>query len=81
MSDRRATHDNTGQAVRGVAVPLQLLRHGDEHTRGQRHVEHTVLLLSLPTLLDLLKVLVEVYERVVLVVLARHVSAQLAELL
>ena len=76
-----ATHNNTGKTTLGVAVALQLLGHGDENTRGQRHVEDAVVLLAaLATLLDLLEVLVEVDKRLVLVVLTGDVGAQLAEL-
>lgn len=75
------THNDAGEAALGVAVALQLFRHGNENTRRQRHIEDTVLLLALTALLDLLEVLVEVDERLILVVLARDVGAQLAELI
>lgn len=75
------THNDAGEAALRVTVALQLLRHGDEDTRRQRHVEDTVLLFALATLLDFLEVLVEVDERLILVILARHVGAQLAELI
>lgn len=72
-----ATHNNTGNAVLGVAVSLQLIRHGNEDARRQRHVEDSVLFLM--ALLDVLEVLGEVDERVILVILAADVGAQLAE--
>lgn len=72
-----ATHDNTGNAVLRVAVSLQLIGDGDEDARGQSHVEDPVLFL-LP-LLNLLKVLCKVDERLILVVLSGDVGAELAE--
>lgn len=76
----RSTHNNTGQALLGVAVALQLLRDGNEDTGGQGHVENPVGLLSLAAGLNLLEVLVKVDERVILVVLAGDVGAEGAEL-
>ena len=75
-----STHNNTGQALLGVAVTLQLLRDGNEDTGGQSHVENAVGLLSLAAGLNLLKVLVKVDERVILIVLAGNVGAEGAEL-
>lgn len=77
----QVTHDNASKTRLGVAVALQLLGHGDEDTGGKRHVEDTILLLGLAALFHLLKVLVEVDERVILVVLAGNVRTQLAELI
>ena len=76
-SSNEATYDNTGNAVLGIAVSLQLIRNGDEDARRQSHVEDSVLFL-LP-LLDILKVLRKVLERFVLVILPRDVGAELAE--
>jgi hypothetical protein len=72
-----ATHNDTGDAVLRVAVSLQLIRHGSEDAGGQSHVKDSVLLLLTP--LDALKVLSEVDEGVILVVLTRDVGAQFAE--
>lgn len=71
------THDDTSKAIPRIAVALQLLRDGDENTGGQSHVEDPVLLLL--TLLDLIKVLVEVDKGFILVILARDVGAVFAE--
>ena len=76
---RRATYDNTGKTILGVAVALQLIGDGDEDAGGKSHVEDSVLLLL--TLLDLIEVLVEVDEGLILVVLTGDVCAQLAEVL
>lgn len=73
----KATYDDTGETVLGVAVALQLVGDGDENTGGQSHVEDSVLLLL--ALLDLIEVVVEVDERVVLVILTGDVGAELAE--
>jgi hypothetical protein len=77
----RLLDDDPSQAILGVTVALQLLRNDGENTRGQCHVEDAVLLLALPILLDIHDVLLQVDERVILVVLAGHICAQLAELL
>lgn len=74
-----ATYDNTGQTVLGVAVALQLIGDGNEDTGGQSHVEDAVLLLL--ALFDLVEMLVEVDERIILVVLTGDVGAHLAEVL
>lgn len=82
MRDRhrkRATYDDTGQPIFGVAVALQLIGDGDEDTGRESHVEDPVLLLL--ALLDLIEVLVEVDEGLILVVLTGDVGAQLAEVL
>lgn len=73
----KATYDDTGETVLRVAVALQLVGDGDENTGGQSHVEDSVLLLL--ALLDLIEVVVEVDERVVLVILTGNVGAELAE--
>lgn len=71
------TYDNTSNAVLGVAVALELVGNGGENARGEGHVVDSVLLLL--ALLNLLEVLVEVDERVILVVLTGDVGAELAE--
>jgi hypothetical protein len=73
------THDDTGHTALGIAVPLQVLRDGDEDTGWKRHVEDSVSLLA--TLLELLDVFPQIDERVVLVVLAGDISAETTELL
>lgn len=78
---RGSTHNNTGKTALGVAVALKLFRHRNENTGGQSHVEDTVRLLSLATFLNLFKVLVEVDEGVVLVILTGDVGAECAELI
>lgn len=60
-----------------IAVALQLIRHGNEDTGGQSHVEDSVLLLL--ALFDIVEVLVEADKGLVLVVLTRGVGAKLAE--
>lgn len=74
-----ATHNDTGDALCGVAASLQVLRDNCEDTGGESHVEKTVCLLA--PLLQVLKVLVEGEEGVVLIVLARDICAELAEVL
>jgi hypothetical protein len=74
----RATYDNTRNAVLGIAVALQVLRDCNEDTGRKSHVEYPVVLLA--ALLDLLHVLLKCDEGVILVVLARNVRAEFAEL-
>lgn len=76
---RWKTYNDSGNAVLGVAVALQVLRDCDEDAGGQSHVEYSVGLLS--TLLELLQVLFELNEGLVLVVLARNVCAEATELI
>ena len=73
------TYDDTSEAIPRVAVALQLLRHGNENTGGQSYIEDSVLLLL--ALFDLVEMLVEVDERIILVVLTGDVGAHLAEVL
>lgn len=40
------TYDNSGNAVSGIAVLLEMLRHRNENARWKSHVEDSVLLLS-----------------------------------
>jgi hypothetical protein len=75
----RATYNNARNAVLGIVVALQVLRHWDEDTGRESHVEYPVVLLA--TLLKLLQVLLELDEGLILVVLARDVRAETAELL
>lgn len=74
-----ATYNDTGNAFCGVAASLQVLGDNREHTGRQRHVEQTVRLFA--PLLEVFQVLVQVQERVVLVVLAGDICAELAEVL
>ena len=74
-----ATYDDPSQTLLGVTVALQLIGDGNEDARGQGHVEDTVLLLL--ALFDLVEMLVEVDERIILVVLTGDVGAHLAEVL
>lgn len=73
-----AAYNDSGNALLGVAVLLQVLRNRDENTGGESHVEDAVGLLA--ALLELAKVRLELLEALVLVVLARNVRAHLAEL-
>ena len=74
-----ATYNNTRNAVLGVAVALQVLGHCDEDAGRESHVVYPVVLLA--TLLNLLHVLLESNKRLILVILARNVRAELAELI
>lgn len=56
-----------------------MLRDDSEDARGQSHVEEPVRLF--PALLDTFKVLVELQERIVPVILARDVGTERAEIL
>lgn len=73
----KMTYDDTSEAIPRVAVALQLLRHGNENTGGQSHIEDSVLLLL--ALLDLIEVGVEVDKGFILVILTRNVGAEFAE--
>ena len=75
----RTTYDNTRNAVLWVAVALQVLRDCDEDAGRERHVENPVGLLA--TLLEVLEVLLELLEGLILVILARYICAEAAELL
>lgn len=68
------TYNDTSDTVLGVADLLEVLRDDGEDTRGQRHVEKTVVLGT--TLLNLLEVLLKALEGLVLVVLTRDVGAE-----
>jgi hypothetical protein len=74
----RTTYDNARNAVLGITVALQVLRDCDEDTGRKSHVEYPVVLLL--ALLNLLHVLLKLDEGLVLVVLARDVRAEFAEL-
>lgn len=71
------TYDDSRNAVLRIAVPLQLLGHGDEDTGRQRHVEDSVLFLL--SLFDLLQMPVEIDERIILIILTRDICAHLTE--
>lgn len=73
------TYDNTSNAVLGVAALLQVLRDNSENGGGESHVEEAMRFGA--TGLELLKVLLKLVEGLILVVLARDVSANLGELL
>ena len=72
-------HNDTCNAVLGVADLLEVLRNNGEDTGRQRHVEEAVVLRA--TLLNLLEVLLEALEGLILVVLTRNVGAEPGELL
>ena len=72
-------YDYSSDAALGVAVALQVLGNCDENTGREGHVEYPVGLFA--ALLDFLHVLLELNEGIVLVVLARDVGAEAAELL
>ena len=78
MEDQ-GTHNNTGNTVLWIAVLLELLGHNRKNTWWKCHVEHAILLLS--ALLQLLQMLTKSVERLVLVILAVDVGANLQELL
>jgi len=73
------TYNDSCNAVLWVAVLLEVLGNWDEDTWWEGHVEDAVVLL--PASLKLLKVLVQLLEALVLVVLAGDVRAHLAEAL
>lgn len=75
--EEEMTYDDTSEAIPRVAVALQLLRNGNENTGWKSHVEDSVLLLL--ALLDLIEVGVEVDKGFILVILARNVGAEFAE--
>jgi hypothetical protein len=72
------THNDTRNTVLGVANLLEVLRNNGEDTRGERHVEQTVVLRAVR--LNLLEVLLQALEGLVLVILTRDVGAELGEL-
>lgn len=74
-----ATYNDTGDTLCRVAASLQVLRDDCEDTGGKGHVEQTVCLLA--TLLKFLEVLVQGEERVIFVILARDIGAELAKVL
>jgi hypothetical protein len=71
------THNNAGNATLWVAVPLQLIRNCGKDARRKRHVKDSVLFFLV--LLNLSKMLCEVNERLVLIVLTANIGAELAE--
>lgn len=73
------THNNSRNAILWIAVTLQMLRDCDEDAWWERHVEYPVSLAA--ALLELFEMLVQLNERLVLVVLARDVCAIATELL
>jgi hypothetical protein len=72
-----STHDNSGDTLGRIAALLQVLGDDREDARGERHVEQPVRLF--PSLFQLLQVLVELLERLILVVLARNIGTEGAE--
>jgi hypothetical protein len=72
-----STYNDAGNALCGVAAALQMLGDDGEDTGRQRHVEKAMSLRA--TVLKLLKMLGELIERLILVVLPRDVGAELAE--
>lgn len=72
------THNNSGNAVLGIAVAFQVLRHCDEDAGRKSHVEYPVSLLA--AILDICQMLLELLERFVLIILPRDVRAQATEL-
>lgn len=74
-----ATYNDTGNALCGIAASLQVLGDNSEHARRQSHVKQTVCLFA--PLLEVFQMLVEVQEGFILVVLAGHIGAELAEIL
>lgn len=73
------TYNDTSNAVLGVAALLQVLGDNGEDGRGQGHVEETMRFGA--TSLELLEMLFKLVERLILVVLAGDVSADLGEFL
>ena len=73
------TYNDSGNALLWIADLLQVLRHRNEHTWRQCHVEDSVRLL--PALLQLFQVLPQLDEGLILVVLAGHICADVCELL
>jgi hypothetical protein len=77
-SCRRVAYDDSRDALLRVAVALQVLGDCGEDAGWERHVEDPVGLVT--PLLELLKVLFELDEGIVLVVLSRDVCAEATEL-
>lgn len=73
------THDDTSNTALRVTNLFQVLADRNENTGRQRHVKDTVRLFS--ALLELLEVLLQVLERLILIVLTRNVTAEAGELL
>lgn len=73
------TYNNSGDALLGIADLLQVLGNNSEDARGKSHVEQTVCLG--PVFLELLQVLLELLERLILIILTGDVGADLSELL
>lgn len=70
-------YNDTGNTALWVAIALQVLRNCDEDTGRKSHIEDAVGLLA--ALFNLLHVLLELNERVILVVLTRDIGAEVAE--
>lgn len=82
VAPERLLDDDARRTVLDVVVALEVLGDRDEYARGQGHVEDAVRLLFVRVAgLDLDEHFLEVNERGVRVVLARHVRAQREELL
>lgn len=73
------TYNNSGNALLRVADLLQVLRDDGEDAGGKSHVKQTVRLG--PVFLDLLQVLLELLERLILIILTGDVGAEFGELL
>jgi hypothetical protein len=72
------TYNDSGDALLGVAVALQVLGDCGENAGWERHVKDPVGLLA--TLFKLLEVLLKRNEGVILVILPRNVCAEAAKL-
>ena len=72
-----STYDDPCNTILGIAVFLQMLRHGDKDAGRQRHVEDSILFFA--TLFKLFQMFIEVDEGFVLVILARYVGAERTE--
>lgn len=78
-SEKGLAYNDSGNALLGVAYLLQVLRDNGEDARGKSHVKQTVCLG--PVLLDLQQMLLELLERLILVILAGDIGAEFGELL
>ena len=76
---KRLFYNDSRDALFGVTVPLEVLRDGNEHARGQSHVEYPILFW--PPLLNLLEVFPEVDKGLVLVILPRDICTELAKVI
>jgi hypothetical protein len=78
LSNVKVTYNDAGNTLGRVAAALEVLGHDGEDAGRKRHVEETVGLRA--ALLEILKVLCKLVERLILVVLTGNVGAELAEL-